>query len=81
MDANSAPLILKHQVISIHSTDHIYSLYWSSFIQKFYIDSKHYYKVHVQNKYPGWNSNHMPNKVWDEITYPFLNFNGVAVEV
>ena len=23
----------------------------------------------------------MPNKVWDEITYPFLNFNGCTVEV
>ena len=21
-------------------------------------------------------SNHMPRKVWDEITYPFPNFNG-----
>ena len=25
-------------------------------------------------------SNHMPNKVWVEITYPFLNFNGATVE-
>ena len=23
----------------------------------------------------------MPRKVWDEITYPFLNFNGCTVEV
>ena len=23
----------------------------------------------------------MPSKVWDEITYPFLNFNGCTVEV
>ena len=23
---------------------------------------------------PAWMSNHMPSKVWDEITYPFLNF-------
>ena len=23
----------------------------------------------------------MLGKVWDEITYPFLNFNGAAVEV
>ena len=28
-----------------------------------------------------WISNHMPSKVWDEITYPFLNFNGATVEV
>ena len=26
-------------------------------------------------------SNHMPSKVWDEITYPFLTFNGATVEV
>ena len=25
--------------------------------------------------------NHMPCNVWDEITYPFLNFNGSTVEV
>ena len=26
-------------------------------------------------------SNHMPSKVWDESTYPFLYFNGATVEV
>ena len=26
-------------------------------------------------------SNHKPNKVWDEITYPFPNFNGCTIEV
>ena len=30
---------------------------------------------------PAWINNHMPNKVWDEITYPFLNFNDCTVEV
>ena len=25
---------------------------------------------------PTWISNHMQSKVWDEIIYPFLNFNG-----
>ena len=30
---------------------------------------------------PAWIRNHMPGKVWDEITYPFLNFNGATVEV
>ena len=30
---------------------------------------------------PAWISNYMPCKVWDEITYPFLNFNGSTVEV
>ena len=27
------------------------------------------------------NFNHMPGKVWDEVTYPFPNFNGCTVEV
>ena len=30
---------------------------------------------------PAWISNHMPSKVWDDITYPFLNINGATVEV
>ena len=28
-----------------------------------------------------WINNHNPSKVWDEITYPFPNFNDCAVEV
>ena len=30
---------------------------------------------------PAWLSNHTPNKVWDEIVYPFPNFNGATIEV
>ena len=30
---------------------------------------------------PSMDNNYMPRKVWDEITYPFLNFNGWTVEV
>ena len=39
-----------------------------------------FYK-HGYTLIPAWISNHMPSKVWDEITYPFLNFNGCTVEV
>ena len=28
-----------------------------------------------------WISNHMPNKLWDKITYPFPNFHGATIEV
>ena len=28
-----------------------------------------------------WRSNHMSSKVWDEITYPFHNFDGCTVEL
>ena len=37
--------------------------------------------LHGLTLIPAWISNHMPVKVWDEITYPFLNFNGATVEV
>ena len=30
---------------------------------------------------PAWISNHVSGKVWDEITFPFPNFNGCTVEV
>ena len=30
---------------------------------------------------PAWISNYIEYKVWGEITYPFLNLNGAAVEV
>ena len=30
---------------------------------------------------PAYISNHMPSKVWDEITYPFLNFKSHTIEV
>ena len=33
------------------------------------------------NLIPAWISNHMPNKVRDEIIHPFLNFNGSIAEV
>ena len=28
-----------------------------------------------------WNSNYVHYRIWDEITYPFPNFNGAAVDV
>ena len=30
---------------------------------------------------PSMDKYHMPGKVWDEIIYPFLNFNDATVEV
>ena len=30
---------------------------------------------------PAWKSNHIHDKVWSEITYPFPNFNGITVEI
>ena len=36
---------------------------------------------YLQPLFLTWISNYMLGKVWDEITYPFLNFNGCTVEV
>ena len=33
------------------------------------------------NHFLAWISDYISSKVWDEITYPFLNFNGTTVEV
>ena len=30
---------------------------------------------------PAWISTHTHYKLWDDTTYPFLNFNGATVEV
>ena len=56
--------------------------HWMDFIagQEITISSSPFYK-HGLTLIPAWISNHMPGKVWDEITYPFLNFNSCTVEV
>ena len=48
---------------------HIMQYTWGTFYQ------------HGLTSIPVWISNHVPNKVWCEITYPFPNFNDCAVEV
>ena len=41
-----------------------------------------YYEILVDlTLTPAWISNYIHYKVWDDITYPFLNFNGATVEV
>ena len=42
--------------------------------------SGHFYE-HALILIPACISNYMPREVWDEITYPFLNFNGRTDEV
>ena len=59
---------------------------WSSFnrrhhscISCFYSWGLFYW--HGLTLIPAWISNYIHYKLWDEITYPFLNFNGATVEV
>ena len=44
------------------------------------IPGGHFYQLEVSLT-PAWIRNHMHCKVWDEITFPFPNFNGFTVEV
>ena len=37
--------------------------------------------LHGLTLIPAWISNHIHYKLCDEITYPFINFNGATVEV
>ena len=37
--------------------------------------------LHGLTLIPAWIINHMLSETWDEITYPFINFNGCTVEV
>ena len=37
--------------------------------------------LHGLTLIPAWMSKYIQYKVWDEITYLFLNFNGATVEV
>ena len=39
------------------------------------------YECFLRSLIPALISNDVPSKVWDEITYSFLNFNGATVEV
>ena len=55
--------------IYVPYTDSIHTASWGPFY------------LHGLTLIPAWIINHMPGKVWDEITYPFINFNGATVEV
>ena len=45
------------------------------------ISSSDPFYLHGSTLIPAWINNYIHYKVWDEITYPFLNFNGATVEV
>ena len=37
--------------------------------------------IHSLTGIPAWIINYMYSKMWDDITYPFQNFNGITIEV
>ena len=79
---------LGHIILYLHFIPwlHIEIHKWLGFILK---EAKNIFISHTCSPFylhgltliPTWISSHIPSKVWDEITYPFLNFNGCTVEV
>ena len=57
-----------------------FCLYLQIYIS-WYIDTCDPFYKHGITLITAWISNLMPNKVWDEITYPSLNLNGCSAEV
>ena len=52
----------------------------AAYVLTHHVASGPFYK-HGLTLIPVWISNYIQYKVWDEITYPFPNFNGATVEV
>ena len=50
-------------------------------VVKFVLETRAHFYQHGLTLIPAWISNNIHYKVWDEITYPFLNFNGATIEV
>ena len=50
-------------------------------VTSYQILKDHVRSVEPTTLIPAWISNHMSSNVWDEITYPFPNFNDRTVEV
>ena len=66
--------ISRHWVLSI-----ILWHFWGESMQ--HIKHELWPILHGLSLFPALETNHIPLKVWDEITYPFPNFNGAVVEV
>ena len=46
-----------------------------------HLDGLNVIYLHWLTMIPAWISNHLLSELWDDITYPFRNFNGCTVEV
>ena len=52
---------------------------WASYWRETFFSSPFY--KHALTLFPAWISNYIHYKMWDEIIYPLLNFNGTTVDV
>ena len=73
----------------------MFYLQWLSLITSHMVSRPHFENVYLKPWYnyvgpllltwliliPAWIGNYIHYEVWDEITYPFLNFNGATIEV
>ena len=71
-------MVLKAKVTEM-SGDFLRSSGWSHWSIMVCIHNS-WYLLYVE-QIPAWISNYINSKVWDEITYPFPNSSGTAIEV
>ena len=63
------------------------SMSWRHHVRGIWLINEHMHKqqglilLTQINVFTAWINNHMPSEVWDEIAYPFLNFDVCNVEV
>ena len=53
----------------------------NSFDESAHLEIAGLHLTNIKSLIPTWISNYIPSKMWDEITYPFKNFNACAIEV
>ena len=63
----------------------VYQLFVSTNVKNTYVKSYLLFRsnpsVTDDSLNKAWISNHLPGKMWDQITCPLLNFNGCTIEV
>ena len=63
-----------------NSYSHVYNHLISGRVCGSNFDTSGPFNLHGLTLIPAWISNYIHYKVWDEITFPFLNLNGATVE-
>ena len=72
--------LFKHDHFAVICSLYVYGKCHSNVLDRFITAPPPLYQ-HGLTLIPAWISNYTHYIVWDEITYPFLNFNGATAEV
>ena len=84
VDADIVALVSKWFILdnSHYSTVRWLRCLWnSSLINMIFVNTRCPFYLHGLTLTPAWISYHIHHKMWNEITYPFPNFNGATIEL